>query len=230
MKQGRDRFVALDKATKDLIVMYREKHKLSYRAIEKRLGVSRETARLTCLERIPKEKELSVKRKEQKKSKRVVNKVVTRKPKPLPQYNSVRDYDFLQYIRVVFKWALQNHKDLNKGKLEMLLYLYPKGAFTYSQFHKYYKLIGLYQNKALTEFIKMGYIKVWRLPKRGEAKLYSLTDKSKKLCDIMHKYCTGEEELPTDESNSLTTDKTKRINNYYLDMITDMNKRKKVAD
>jgi DNA-binding HxlR family transcriptional regulator len=227
MKQGSERFVPITQEQKDLILMYRKEHKLSYRAIEKRLGVSRETARLYCIEAIPQESKDNLKRLKIKKDKVVNNKVVTRIKKPLPQYNSVRDYDFLQYIRVVFKWALQHHKDLNKGKLDILLYLYPKGAFTFSQFHIYYKLIGLYQRKALTDFISKGYVKVWRQAKKGEPKLYSLTNKGKDLCDMMHKYCTGDEVMPLDDTNNLTTDKTKRINNYYVDMIKVMGKRKK---
>lgn len=230
MKQGRERFVALPERTKELIVMYRKEHKLTYRAIENRLDVSRETARLVCLDRIPEEKEKKLLAKKKRRTKKVVNKVVTKKRKPIPQYNSVRDYDFLQYIRVVMKWALQNNKDLSKGKLEMLLYLYPKGAFTYTKFHKYYKLIGLYQNRALAEFVDNDYVYVWRMPKGNQPKLYALTDKAKKLCDTMHRYCTGDEQLPIDETNGLTTDKTKRINNYYMDMIQDMNKRKKATD
>ena len=214
MKQGKERFVPLDNRIKDLIVMYRKEHKLSYRAIEKRLDVSRETARKVCLARIPEEEEKRKTRKAKKKAKKVHNNVVTRKPKPAPQYYSVRDYDFLQYIRIVYKWALQNHPELNRGKLDMLLYLYPKGAFTYSQFHKYYKTIGLYQNKALAEFIEHGYLQVWKLPKRGEAKLYALTKRGKDLCDMMHKYCVGDEKLPEDESNGLVTDKSKRISSY----------------
>lgn len=231
MKQGRERFEPLPRATKDLIVMYRKEHKLSYRQIEKRLDVSRESARLVCLEEIPEEAAKALARKKKrKKRKNVTNSIKIRKPKPKPQYSSVRDYDFLQYIRVVFRWALSNHPNLNRGKLEMLLYLYPKGAFTYSKFHKYYKTIGLYQNKALAEFIEHDYIYVWRKQKGNEPKLYALTNKAKDLCDIMHKYCVGDEHLPLDESNELVVDKSKRINNYYLDMIKDMNKRKKVTN
>jgi hypothetical protein len=227
MKQGKERFVPIPQDQKDLILMYRREHKLSYRAIESRLGISRETARLYCIEEIPEESKSNLKRLKKRKDKVVNNKVVTKIKKPLPQYNSVRDYDFLQYIRVVFKWALQHHKELNKGKLDMLLFLYPKGAFTYSQFHTYYKLIGLYQRKALTEFISKGYVKVWRQAKKGQPKLYSLTNKAKDLCDTMHKYCTGDEVIPMDETNELTTDKSKRINNYYVDIIKVMAKRKK---
>ena len=105
MKQGQDRFIPLPKETKDLIKMYRKEHKLSYRAIERRLGVSRETARLHCLENIPEEK---LKVKKVKKKKVVNNNVRVKKKRPIPQYNGVRDYDFLQYIRIVFKWAVKN--------------------------------------------------------------------------------------------------------------------------
>jgi len=226
MKQGKERFVALPKETKDLILMYRIEHKLSYRAIEKRLGVSRETARLHCIENIPEEKAKVTK----KHIKNVKNNVVTKTKRPLPQYNSVRDYDFLQYIRIVFKWAVKKHPELNRAKIEMLLYLYPKGAFTFSDFHKYYKTIGIYQNKALAEFLKDGYIRVWK-PRTGRtAKLFALTEKTKDLCDTMHKYCTGVKTLPLDVTNPLVADKEVRINRYYVNMIKDMNKRKKVAN
>lgn len=231
MKQGKDRFVALPRSTKDLIVMYRKEHGLSYRDIEKRLDVSRETARLVCIDEIPEEAQKAQARKKKRKNKKVVtNSVTVRTKKPKPQYRSVREYDFLQYIRIVYKWALSNHPNLNRGKLELLLYLYPKGAFSYSQFHKYHKTVTLFQNKTLADFIEHDYVYVWRQAKDGSNKLYALTKKAKNLCDMMHKYCVGDEILPTDESNALVVDKKTRINNYYLDMIKDMNKRKKVED
>lgn len=227
MKQGVDRFIAIPKETKDLILMYRLEHKLSYRDIEKRLGVSRETARLYCLKNIPEERELALARRKKNKNKRVKNRSITKKKRPLPQHNSVRDYDFLQYIRVVFKWALKNHPELNRTKLEMLLYLYPRGAFTYSKFHIYYKTIGLYQSKALAEFIEDGYIKVWQKKSGNKARLFALTTKAKDLCDEMHKYCTGDLKMSLEEDNAIIADKETRINQYYANMIKDMNKRKR---
>lgn len=224
LKQGKDRFVALPQETLDLIIKYRTEHGLSYRAIERRLGVSRETARKHCIKVLPDEKRVK------KEKVKVKNNVKTRIKKPLPQYNSVRDFDFLQYIRVVFKWAVKSNPTLNRAKIEMLLYLYPKGAFTYSQFHTYYKIIGIYQSKALAEFIEEGYIKVWKNRTGRSPKLYALTDKSKNLCDKMHKYCAGVEELPLDVSNPLVADKEVRINSYFVNMIKDMNKRKKAAN
>ncbi len=222
LKQGKDRFVALPQETLDLIIKYRTEHKLSYRAIERRLGVSRETARKHCIKMLPEE---SNKTKKTPKAK-VKNNVKTKVKRPLPQYNSVRDFDFLQYIRIVFKWAVKSHPSLNRAKIEMLLYLYPKGAFTYSQFHTYYKTIGIYQSKALTEFVKEGYIYVWKNRTGRSPKLYALTTKTKDLCNNMHKYCAGVEELPVDITNPLVADKEVRINRYFVNMIKDMNKRK----
>lgn len=225
MKQGTDRFTPIPKETKELILMYRLDHKLSYRAIEKRLGVSRETARLYCLANITEEKQKALARKKRLDSKRVKNRSITKKS-PLPQHNSVRDYDFLQYIRIVFKWALKNNKDLSRGGLELLLFLYPKGAFTYTEFHTFYKTIGMYQNKVLAEFIENGWVRVWKKRTGRSPKLYSLTDKAKKLCDDMHKYCVGDKKMPTGIENAIVADDGTRINRYYVDMIKKMNKRK----
>ena len=226
MKQGKERFTPLSRATKDLIIMYRTQHKLSYRAIEKRMDVSRETARLICLEEIPEERVKSENYKNKVRANKVKIRSITKRPKPKPQHSSVRDYDFLQYIRVVYKWALQENPELSRGQLEMLLYLYPKGAFTYGQFHKYHKLVGLYQRRALDYLIDKGYLKVWKV---RSPKLYTLTEKAKTLCDTMHKYCTGDKKVPMGEDSALVVDKATRINNYYLDMIADMNKRKKIG-
>lgn len=225
MKQGADRFTPIPKETKDLILMYRTEHGLSYRAIERRLGVSRETARLYCLENLTEEKSKSIAKKKKLSSRKVKNKSVTRK-RPIPQYNSVRDYDFLQYIRVVYRWALKTHKDLNRGLLDILLFLYPKGAFTYKEFYTYYKIIGMYQTKALAGLIEDGYIRVWKKRTGMSPKLYTLTDKAKTLCDDMHKYCVGEKEMSLGVDNGIVAEKEVRINNYYVDMIKKMNKRK----
>lgn len=229
MKQGRDRFIAFPKETLELILMYRTEHKLSYRDIEKRLGVSRETARLYCLKMLPDEKSLSKKRVAKRKHQKVKNKVITRK-KPLPQYNSIRDYDFLQYIRVVFRWALTNYPDLNRPQIELLLYFYPKGVFSFKEFYRHHKTVGMYQNLALDKLMKSGYIALWR-PKRGNvSKLYALTSKAKHLCDMMHKYCVGDEKISEMEDNKMTSDDTARVNRYFVDLIKDMNKRKKAPE
>lgn len=221
-------FEKIEQEKIDLILKLREDGK-SYRAIEKEVGVSRETARNYCLSLLPQEALNSIENKRKKlKAQRTPSvRIVTKtKKKPVPQHTSIREYDFLQYIRIVMRWALANNESLSKAKLEMLLYLYPKGAFSFSQFYKYHKTISLYQRKTLDELIKDGWVYVWR-PKSGKkVALYALTNKAKNLCDKMHKYCVGDEDLPVEpDKNSLFKD-GKRINTYFGDMIKDMNKRR----
>lgn len=226
-------FEKIEQEQIDLILKLRGEG-LSYRAIQREVGVSRETARNYCLELLPQEAKDSLERKKEARKKRAEKKVKvvskTRK-KPKAQYTSVRDYDFLQYIRIVMRWALDNNDTLTKGKLEMLLYLYPKGAFTFSEFYKFHKTVSLYQRKTLDELLKDGWIYIWRPKSGSKVALYALSNRAKTLCDKMHKYCVGDEELPTTTKENKLFDKGgKRINNYFADMIVDMNKRKKVAD
>lgn len=150
--------------------------------------------------------------------------------KPLPRYRSRVDYDFLKYIRVVFKWATDNH-DLTRPEVEFLLYLYGCGAFSSTQFNEYHKLLGLYATKTKKGFEKRGWIKVWRNRTSNHHKLYTLTEKGKSLCNKIHKYCAGIEEIPTTaRSNKMIGEDKPRINGYYLDMIKQMNKDKAPVD
>lgn len=222
-------FEKIEQEKIDLILKLREEG-LSYRQIEEEIGISRETARNYCLKLLPQEAIDAIERKKkarERKKKRTIKVVSKTRRKPKPQHTSVRDYDFLQYIRIVMRWALDNNETLTKGKLEMLLYLYPKGAFSFTQFYKFHKTISLYQRKTLDELIKDGWVYLWRPKSGSEVALYALTNKAKTLCDKMHKYCVGDEELPIEpENNTIFKSGGKRINNYFGDMIIDMNKRR----
>ncbi len=218
-------FEKLDQEVVNQILKLREEG-YSYRKIEEQLGVSRETARQYCIELLSEEAKENLARRKKKKSAKVNNISKTRK-KPKPQYNSVRDYDFLQYVRVVFRWALSNNPTLNKGKLELLLYLYPKGAFSFTKFYEYHKTISIFQKKTLKELIEDGWIYLWRPRTKNTVPLYALTDKAKRLCDDMHKFCVGDKQIPEEPSkNNLFKSGGKRINNYFGDMIKDMNRRR----
>lgn len=150
----------------------------------------------------------------------------TKKKIPPTRYKNRTAYDFLQYIRVVFKWATENY-DLSRPEIELLLYLYPKNGFTKKQFTNYQRLISIYQIKSFRKLTDEGWIRMFRPRKGKETALYVLTDKSKRLCSRMHRFCTGEAEIPTSpRSNALAREGGKRINNYYLDAIKQMNKDK----
>lgn len=146
---------------------------------------------------------------------------------PSPRYRSRVEYDFLKYIRVVFKWAVDNHPELSKPEIELLLYLYGVGAFSKKQFNDYHKLMGLYSIKTLKKFEEGGWIKLWRARKGREHALYTLTHKAKMMCSKMHKFSCGEEEIPDNPvSNKMMRKDAPRINGYYMDIIKRMNKDK----
>lgn len=146
---------------------------------------------------------------------------------PTPRLNSRIEYDFLKYIRVVFKWALENNPELTRPKLEFILYLYGLGAFSKKQFDDYHKLVGLYSIRTFQEMIDGGWIKIWRLKGKKQHALYVLTQKTKIMCNKMHKYCCGVEQIPmTKALNKMVEKDTPRVNQYYLEIIKRMNKDK----
>lgn len=152
--------------------------------------------------------------------------LTTKKKKPLPRYRSRIDYDFLKYIRLVFKWAIENN-ELNRPQLEFLLYLYGIGAFSRKQFDDYHKLIGLYSVKTLQWFMDEGWVTIWRTKSKESHMLYVVTQKGKMLCNLMHKYAAGIEEIPVTKSlNKMAGDEASRMNTYYINMIKRMNKDK----
>ena len=154
-----------------------------------------------------------------------------KRKKPNTRFRSRVDYDFLKYIRVVFKWASDNNPELSRPDIEMLLYLYGNGVFSRKQFNDYHKLMGLYSIKTLLRFEKDGWIKLWRKRKGKEHKLYTLTQKAKVMCSRMHKFACGEEEIPDNPmSNRMARSGAPRINGYYLDIIKRMNKDKAVDE
>lgn len=152
-------------------------------------------------------------------------KISTKEPKP--RYRSRVEYDFLKYIRVVFKWAVDNNPDLSRPQIELLLYLYGLGAFSRKQFNDYHKLVGMYAIKTMKQFEEDGWIKLWRRKKGKDHALYTLTQKGKIMCNKMHRYACGVDEMTENPvSNKIARKDAPRINTYYLDMIKRMNKDK----
>lgn len=152
----------------------------------------------------------------------------TTEKKPKPRHRTTRQYDFLQYSRLVFKWAVENY-DLNRNQIDLLLYLYPKAVFTKSEFMHFHRTMGIWESKTLNMLIDKGFIRIWRKKKGKDRQLYELTDKGRRLCSRMHRMCTGEEEIPmTAATNKMVKNKdhdnTPRINQYWLKMMERSNR------
>lgn len=140
------------------------------------------------------------------------------------EYRQNIQYDFLQYIRIVYKWATANH-NVTRGELELMLYLNPIGLFGKNDFAFFYRTVSLYQKKGLQNMIDKGWIVQWRENKKRERALYTLSTKGKTLCSRVHKMCVGEEPIPESNNNALVTDKKTAINKFYMDVVKNMNKK-----
>lgn len=146
-----------------------------------------------------------------------------KKQVPLSRYQHRIKYDFLTYIRLVFKWCISNY-DLTRPEVELLLFLYGKGTFSKKQFFDYHTTLSIYQIKGFKKLQKEGWIRKFRDRKGTESALYVLTTKGQRLCNRMHKFCSGEESIPTTSRSNKMVTSNKKIDSFYLEAIKKMNR------
>lgn len=142
---------------------------------------------------------------------------------PSKTFHQKIGYDFLQYIRIVFKWACESN-NISRPNLELLLYLYPIGLFKKSDFEIFVKTLDMVHSRPFRQLQNDGWITLWRPKKHKDAALYTLSTKGKILCGKMHKICTGETSIPETKHNPIVTS-TKNVDKYYLEIIKKMNQR-----
>lgn len=148
---------------------------------------------------------------------------------PVKMYKSQTPYVFLQYIRMVQRWASYS-SGLEPRYVDLLLYLYPIGVFDQFQFNHMCRTVEIFSKRVLKVLIKKGFIKLWREEKKKtehndrQHALYCLTHKGALLCSRMHDMCLLEEEIPVTKRNPMTSSK-KAIDKYYLRVIKGMNER-----
>jgi len=207
-------------------VLELRKQGLSFVNIAKddQVTVSREMARQYCWKHFPEEE---LERAERLKTLGKYRNI--RRTKKYPRVAtkfSIVTYDFLQYMRIVRRWA-RTSGDILPNDLDMLLYVYPKGFFTKRQFYDYHRIIGIYQDITFTRMRKEGWITLWRTYRGGkkkEAALYTVTNKGKQLCNKMHKMCLGEIEIPTTQ---ISKNEDTRQHGYILNAIKKINKERR---
>lgn len=142
-----------------------------------------------------------------------------------PRYRTSPRYTFLQHIRVALRWATRNY-DISRPHVEMVLYFYGVGVFKPRDFHSYCKIIQINSDDILKFMLDSGWFIIWRDDKNARSKLYVLSDKAKRMCDTLHKICTGETLIPeSPRSNFMIGKENPRIDGYYMDIIKQMNKK-----
>lgn len=159
-------------------------------------------------------------------SDKVYNYVKIRNDTPKHVFRSSIDYNFLKYIKIVFKWAQDNH-DLARLDIEVLLYLYSEGIFPQEKCMELYKLKG---NRSYLRFRKLfneGWLVRWRERRGNIGALYTLSNKGKLLCSRMHKICAGEETIPESPRSNVLAKDTSYSKKIYMNFISIMNKQVK---
>lgn len=135
-----------------------------------------------------------------------------------------RGCTFLQYIRLVFRWATSNH-DITRTQLDLLLYLYGEGLFTRYSFMQAHKMIGLMEAITFKSFLEKGFVVIYKEKTSKSPRLYTLSDKSKKMCSRIHKMLMGEEMIPeTARYNKMVTSDLK-VDEYFMKAAQKLNRR-----
>lgn len=203
------------KVTPDMLQTILKLHRegLSLRAIGNKVGMSYEGVRKHINKRYPKteEEEFVFRR-------RVRNKT------PQAIHSTTVKYNFLTNIHLVYKWARVTY-DINTGHIELLLWLYPRGPFSSSDFNGFHNTVSILPKKTLDSLINRGYIISWRKAKGGQKQLFIVTNKTKLMCSDMHNFLSGDKAIPTtEERNGLAKEGAPKFHNYFMKAIKQVNK------
>lgn len=116
--------------------------------------------------------------------------------KQVQRHNYIRrepKNDYMKYYRIIRRYIMVRH-NINESDLEMIMFLYSEGLFTYYRFKELSNFNGWDERK----FKKMkdgGWIHMWRDKKGSEYRLYEITRKSRLVVTDMYKKLNYEEEI-----------------------------------
>jgi len=145
------------------------------------------------------------------------------KQKKLIRYSKI-DYNFLQYLSIVTKWALQNH-NITQTKLDLLLYIYPIAIFSQEYFKEMQAELGKANNTIFVELKRDGWVKLWSKDK-GKS-FYVLSNKSNLLVSRMHNMLLLQEPIPMSLSRNVTAKGTKKKDKILMDLYKKFNQKVK---
>jgi hypothetical protein len=184
---------------------------LTLRKIGDKVGLSYETVRVHLNRSLPSADKYNLKQK-------------TKKLAPIASHSTTVKYDFLKNMRVVFKHARVTYGLMGKY-VEMLLWLYPRGPFSRSDFNEFHNTVEILPKSTLTMFIDKGFITEWRKAEKGRKAMFIITNKTKLMCGDMHNFLTGDKAIPTSpKRNGLAKEGAPRFHSYFMKAIKQINK------
>lgn len=105
-----------------------------------------------------------------------------------------KGYDFLENFMLV-RGYIQHKYNIQIQLLEQILYLAPKNFFCMEDFWEISSLHYTY--KKIDTLIKLGYVAIASKGENKQKHLYTVTAKSRTICQEMHEMLSGEIPIPT---------------------------------
>ena len=133
----------------------------------------------------------------------------------------LRVNDCLKYWRVIRYFVKRKH-GLTTCDLEMLLFLYSEDIFSKKKFVTYASLLR-WDRRRFQRLVDEGWIELFRERNKQIKSLYSISFKTKRLCDSIYKKLSGEE-IPTSlGSHPMFAKNVSYTDKVYRNMIVEMN-------
>jgi len=104
-------------------------------------------------------------------------------------------YDFMKHWSVIRRWAVVNYDLKSSADLDMLMFLYSEHLFTRQQFDRYANHMS-WDRLRFNRLLREGFIRKFREKRWGEALLYEVSRKGKKMIATIYRKMLGFEELP----------------------------------
>ena len=108
--------------------------------------------------------------------------------------------DHMKFYRVIRRYTMLKY-DLSNADLEMMLYLYTAGLFTYYEFKTYANNFS-WDRLRFARMKDGGWIHMFRDKKGSEYRLYELTRHGRHVIGNMYKMMNSEMEIPMSLKNN----------------------------
>ena len=130
-------------------------------------------------------------------------------------------HNYLKYWRVI-RYFVKRKYGLTNCDLEMLLFLYQEDIFSKKKFIGFANLLR-WDRRRFQRLVDQGWIELFRERKKNIKSLYSITYKTKRLCDSIYKKLSGEEIPSSMKSNPIFAKNVSYTDTVYKNMILEMN-------
>ena len=131
-------------------------------------------------------------------------------------------HDYMKYWRVIRYWAKAKY-NIGTPDIDMLFFLYSEQIFNKTKLKEFEQCMS-WDETRFHRLLKEGWIHIWRKRGVGEATLYELSYKGKRLITAIYQKLNGEEIGESPKMNPLFKNDVPYMDKVYRNMIIEMNK------